>query len=153
MPQIKSGLYDFLISSDCLEHIANPLKALLEWARIIKNGAPMLLVLPNKVQNFDNKRQFTTIEHILQDFNQNIGEDDLTHLPEVLSLHDLLLDPDAGTFENFTRRSLDNFNNRCIHHHVFHIPLIEIMLTHVGFEVQDIQENPISFTTLAIKKG
>jgi hypothetical protein len=29
------------------------------------------------------------------------------------------MDPPAGNFEAFTKRSLDNFNNRCLHHYVY----------------------------------
>jgi SAM-dependent methyltransferase len=32
---IPGGTYDFLLSSNCLEHIANPIKALLEWKRVV----------------------------------------------------------------------------------------------------------------------
>ena len=35
---VKNENYDFLFSSYCLEHIANPLKALKEWLRIVKNS-------------------------------------------------------------------------------------------------------------------
>lgn len=35
---IPSEKYDFLISSNCLEHVANPLKAVKEWARVTKWG-------------------------------------------------------------------------------------------------------------------
>jgi SAM-dependent methyltransferase len=35
---IGDNTYDFLISSNCLEHIANPLKALDEWRRVVKHN-------------------------------------------------------------------------------------------------------------------
>jgi SAM-dependent methyltransferase len=34
---VKNEHYDFVFSSHSLEHIANPLKAINEWLRIIKN--------------------------------------------------------------------------------------------------------------------
>jgi hypothetical protein len=48
-----------------------------------------------------------------------VNEDDLSTLPEILLNHDLRLDSAAGNLGNFTKRSLDNFNNRCLHHYVY----------------------------------
>ena len=130
--QVKSGSYQFLISSNCLEHVANPLKAVEEWIRVISPGGYLLLVLPNKSSGFDHRRPITLFEHLLDDYKNNTTEHDLTHLDEILALHDLSRDPAAGDHENFRKRSLDNFNNRGLHHHVFDLPLIEKIFSHFG---------------------
>jgi len=138
VPTIPKNSYDFVLSCNNLEHIANPLKAVENWLKLLKPNGAMVLVLPRRESNFDHKRPITTIEHLIQDYETNIGEDDLTHVEEVFKLHDLRLDPLAGNFENFQKRCLDNFNNRCLHHHVFDLALLkqicnffklEIMLT------------------------
>lgn len=90
LSKIENKEYDFVISSHCLEHIANPLKALNEWHRILKNDGLLLLILPNKVSNFDRYRPTTTFEHILEDYNNQMTEHDLTHVEEVLSLTDFM---------------------------------------------------------------
>lgn len=123
--RIDSEKYDFVLSCNCLEHIANPLKALTEWKRIICRGGLILIVVPNREYNFDHNRQITIFDHLVQDFVNNISEEDLNHLNEILSLHDLTLDPQAGDFNNFKSRSLDNFHNRCLHHHVFDLHLLK----------------------------
>jgi len=148
--QIESEKYDFLLSSNCLEHIANPLKALTEWKRIIRPGGALILVLPNKVSNFDHARPFTTFEHILEDFRDQTDESDLTHLEEILALHDLSMDPQAGNLDQFKQRSLDNINNRTLHHHVFNIDLIKKMLNHIGCEVIETNETEKNYYALAI---
>ncbi len=153
LSMIKSSSYDFLLSSNCLEHIANPLKALAEWGRVLKYGAALVLVLPRKESNFDHKRPVTSFEHLLQDFEANVSEQDLTHLDEILSLHDLSLDLAAGNLEEFAIRSRNNFENRTLHHHVFDIPLISTMLEHAGFEVINSQVTQTDFITLALKKN
>ena len=38
LSQINDGVYDLLLSSNRLAHVANPLKALMEWKRIMKPG-------------------------------------------------------------------------------------------------------------------
>ena len=128
LPEIASESYEFVLSSNCLEHIANPLKALEEWKRILKRDGALVIVLPNKESNFDRRRSVTPFEHLLEDYNKNTTERDLTHLDEILKLHDLQLDPPAGDIENFKRRSLDNFKNRTLHHHVFDLDVMSAMI-------------------------
>lgn len=151
LSEIEAETYEFLISSDCLEHIANPIKALLEWKRVLKTNHLMLLVLPNKKNNFDHQRVPTSFQHVVDDFKNEIDESDLTHLREILSLHDLSKDPAAGNFQQFAARSLDNINNRCLHHHVFNEDLIRNILELIGFKIISIQETDTSFVTIAMK--
>ena len=139
LSEIATAQYDFLLSSNCLEHVANPIKALAEWKRVMKPGGGLILVLPNKESNFDHRRPVTKFEHLWDDFTHDVGEDDLTHLDEILALHDLSMDPPAGDLNHFRERSLKNFQNRTLHHHVFDLQLIEETLDHVGFEILDIR--------------
>jgi SAM-dependent methyltransferase len=132
---IPDDSYDVLLSSHNLEHIANPLKALKEWVRIVKLGGYIILVLPEKSVCFDHRRQYTSFETIYDKYHRNVGEDNLESLPEILRLHDLSLDTPAGNFEQFTRRSLDNFKNRCLHHHVFNRELVKAMAHFVGIKL------------------
>lgn len=127
--------YDFVLACHVLEHAANPLKALEEWLRILKPGGVMLLVLPRKEFTFDHRRAVTSFDHLLADHANHIGEDDLTHLEEILELHDLVRDPQAGNRDAFRRRSRDNFRNRCLHQHVFDLQLAADCLKHFGLEV------------------
>jgi predicted SAM-dependent methyltransferase len=121
---ISSDSYDFLLASHCLEHCANTLKTLKEWMRVIKPGGHILLILPDKRFTFDHRRTFTSFAHLLEDAKNDVDEKDLSHLEEILKLHDLQLDKDAGNFDDFKKRSLNNYQNRCLHHHVFDFKLL-----------------------------
>lgn len=125
--------FDFLLSSNCLEHVANPIKAMSEWKRI--TSGKMILILPHKDFNFDHKRSITSFEHLVNDFNNDVDESDLTHLDEILHFHDLKKDPPAGSFEQFYQRSLDNINNRCLHHHVFDNELVFKICDYLGMTI------------------
>jgi SAM-dependent methyltransferase len=116
---IADRSYGCVLASHCLEHVANPLRALAEWKRILKNDGLLLLVLPHKDGTFDWRRPVTTLTHMAEDYERQIGEDDLTHLEEILALHDLEKDKAAGSPEQFRTRSLENRVNRALHHHVF----------------------------------
>ena len=101
-----------------------------EWKKVAKDT--IILILPRKESNFDHNRSITEFEHLLDDFTNDVDESDLTHLDEILSLHDLSLDPQAGSFEEFKQRSLENFSNRCLHHHVFDGDLVHQICSHLN---------------------
>ena len=122
---VQNDIYDFCFSSHCLEHIANPLKAITEWLRIIKNGGHIIIIVPEKSICFDHKRNYSNFLTLLSQYEKNVGEDDLSTLPEILTNHDLSMDIPAGDLGQFTKRSLDNFNNRCLHHYVYNDDLLK----------------------------
>jgi SAM-dependent methyltransferase len=152
LKSIKTNTYDFVLCSHVLEHIANPLKAINEWKRIIKEHGHMLIILPNPLKNFDHKRPETKFTHILEDFKNNVLEDDLTHLDEILELHDIKRDPDAGNFESFKKRSMENFSNRGLHQHVFSINLIKAILTYAKLSIIEKEVTDTDIIILAQKQ-
>jgi ubiquinone/menaquinone biosynthesis C-methylase UbiE len=135
MSIVADDAYDFVLSSHNLEHFANPVKALKEWQRVVRPGGGLVLVLPNRAHTFDHQRNPTAVSHMLEDYERDTQEDDLTHLSEILQLHDLSMDPPAGTVEEFRQRSLSNFENRCLHHHVFDEANSSALLTKIGMTV------------------
>jgi SAM-dependent methyltransferase len=135
---VRDSTYDFVLSSHNLEHFANPVKALKEWQRIIRPSGALILVLPDYRKTFDHRREPTSVDHMLEDFERNVGEDDLTHLPEILEKHDLSMDPGGCTPEQFRQRSLDNISNRCLHHHVFDKKNSRELLHRTGFNVRSV---------------
>jgi SAM-dependent methyltransferase len=134
--KIADETYDFVIASHCLEHCANPIKAIKEWLRVIKKGAYIFLILPDPKFTFDTNRPITTLQHLINDYNLNTDETDLTHLDEILNLHDLNKDHLAGTKDIFHNRCLNNFHNRCMHHHVFDIDLLKSIFNHLSISIE-----------------
>jgi len=147
---IDDASYEFLISSNCLEHTANPLKALHEWLRVTKPGGFLLLVIPKKDNNFDNRRRVTEFSHLMDDFAKDMGEEDTTHLQEVLNLHDLDKDINAGDFATFSKTCLANATNREMHHHVFDVPLVKEIFEF--FEIELIQIDTIPSDNIFLGK-
>lgn len=152
LSQIPDEKYDFIISSNCLEHIANPFKALKEWLRVTKKDGLILLVLPNKDFCFDRNRTVTQFSHLLEDYENNTQEDDLTHLDEILTLHDLEMDKQAGTIEQFKARSLKNIENRALHHHIFDLDLLREIFGHFNLEVLRTYQKGQDYIILGKKK-
>ncbi len=148
---VQDASYDCVFSSHSLEHVANPIKALLEWKRVIRDHGFMLLVLPNRHFTFDWRRPVTSLDHLRDDFRNDTPESDLFHLDEILALHDLSRDLPAGTSDQFKERCLRNAEFRAIHHHVFSPETAAQLLQEVGFSIvrQDVKE--VDIVTLASK--
>ncbi len=149
---IADEQYDFLMASHCLEHCANVLKTVREWRRIVKKGGAILIIVPVKEQIFDHNRPVTSFEHLQSDFENNIDETDLTHLEEIVALHDLSMDLPAGTKDQFRARSLDNYTNRCLHHHVFNIDLLKKIYSYFDLEILDAVTYSVHHIILGVKK-
>lgn len=136
---IPDGAYDFLLASHVLEHLANPIKGLYEWRRVVKCAGTMAIVVPDRERTFDHKRPLTTIEHMFSDFERNIGEDDLTHVEEEVALHDYAMHDPCGGAEGNRARCLQNLKYRCLHHHTFSLPSLKAVLSVTGISVTFIE--------------
>jgi len=148
---IASDKYEFLLSSHSLEHTANPIKALIEWNRVLEDKGRIVLVLPDKENTFDNRRPYTSFEHLVNDYNSNKDEDDQTHIKEILQLHDFSKD-DSVDKTKFKERLQSNIIHRSAHHHVFSFALIRQMLEFTGFKILYQQKsNPFHLVTIAQK--
>jgi len=153
-PDIDSAAFDFVLSSHVIEHLANPLGGLREWRRVLRDGGVMVLVVPHKDATFDHRRPVTKIEHILEDFRNDIGEDDKTHIPEVLQLHDFERDFWATDRNEFTERCENNTQNRCVHHHVFDTDLAVRLADHAGLRILAVEHAmPNSIVIVSRKEG
>ena len=133
LASITDGSYDFLLASHILEHVANPLRALQEFHRVVKPKGSLLIAVPNQLHSFDHRRPLTTFAHLEADLAANTDESDMTHLDEILALHDLEMDKPAGSPEEFRTRCLRNREARCMHHHVFDLALLDRALRWAGF--------------------
>jgi SAM-dependent methyltransferase len=132
---IESGSMDFVLSSHNIEHVANPIKALNEWLRILKKNGLLALVVPHKEGTFDHLRPVSALNHLIADFENNTGEDDLSHVEEIIKLHDFARDPGINDVTEFRNRSENNFENRCLHQHVFNLKSVVQLVDYLGLEI------------------
>jgi SAM-dependent methyltransferase len=152
LTQIPDETYDFVLASHVLEHVANPLRALEEWRRVLVPGGAMLVIVPDHRGTFDHRRAPTSFEHIVADFQNNTTEHDLSHLHEILALHDLALDPGAGSELQFRERCLNNAAIRALHHHVFVPEVLVRMFSMVQMRVLSLgTERPFHIVAFAQK--
>lgn len=124
--------YDSCISSHTIEHIANPILFLKNIQKLLKKNGLILTILPNKTQFWDRVREYTTMEHLVNDYKNNIKEDDLTHLEENINT-DHPWKREFGV-EEFIKRCKNNFKTRTLHHHCFNTELSKELHEYCGFE-------------------
>ena len=137
---VADHTYDFLLSSHNLEHLANPFKGLREWQRVVVPGGYLAVVLPHYAHTPDRRRKPTSVDHMLEDFRNNVGEDDLTHVDEILEAY--LLQPGSRPYEEMRARLLNNYSHRMIHHHVFDEANSREMFEAAGFKVLSVEMQP-----------
>jgi SAM-dependent methyltransferase len=143
--------YDFIISSNCIEHIANPLKAFRAMAALLAPGGALISVLPRKETNFDHRRKTTEFAHLLEDFTNDVGEDDPTHKAEFVRNFDISLAHFIPSREAFIEMIENNTHIRYMHHHVFDLGLLREACAFAGLATVDARSAGTDYVILARK--
>jgi SAM-dependent methyltransferase len=111
---VAPASFDFLISAHVIEHMRNPIGALVNWLRAVRDGGLLYLIVPDKRRTFDKLRVRTTLEHLVLDYEQPSAERDFEHyLDYAVFVHHAMTDQAIG---EATRLRDTDFS---IHFHVF----------------------------------
>lgn len=65
---------DFIVSSHVLEHFTNPVKALIEWDRLLKPGGIIFMIVPHKERTSDKGKARTLLQHLIGDYQNGTTE-------------------------------------------------------------------------------
>lgn len=79
---IEDASFDAVIASHVIEHLANPLRALQEFHRVLRPGGRLVLIVPDRTRTFDRVRQPTTLRHLLDEHSRNVVEVSEEHIRE-----------------------------------------------------------------------
>jgi hypothetical protein len=111
---VADGQFDFLVAAHVIEHMRNPIGALVNWLRVVRDGGLVYLIVPDKRRTFDRLRVRTTLEHMVLDYEQPSRERDFEHfLDYAVFVHHAMTDQAIG--EASRLRDIDY----SIHFHVF----------------------------------
>lgn len=76
----EDNSWDFVLTSHVLEHFFDPIKALKEWRRVVKDGGYICLILPDKRKTFDKDRERTTLNELIdRHANQDASSEIAAH--------------------------------------------------------------------------
>ena len=137
LPMLADNSVDFVASSGTVEHLTNPLKALLEWKRILKKGGLLYAGIPYYKKTFDHKRSVTSLQHLIDDYENDVGLDDTTHTEEFLKNFDATKELVYHDFDAWYANYITN-PQIYTHFHVFDKELVRKMMDHVGFKTDTI---------------
>jgi SAM-dependent methyltransferase len=108
-----SATMDFIVASHVIEHVPNPLGLLEGIHRVLRPGAVVVLLVPDRRHTFDRGRPPTSLEHVVADYDN--GETEVTdaHVAESIA-H--LQDVEAMS-ENERQRAFAEQRARSLHVH------------------------------------
>jgi SAM-dependent methyltransferase len=152
LAMLRDPSYDFVLSCHCLEHIANPIKAVKEWIRVLKPNGFLVLAVPHRDGFLSLVRSVSSLAHIVNDYESNITEHDMTHLEELIEANTKLKDEASKQRERDIL--LRNFEHRMMHHHSFDPTLVVSLVDYVGMQVRAVNLlEPYQIVCLAEKLG
>jgi len=65
---IEDNSQDFVIGNHFIEHTRNPILAIKNALRVLKQGGVIFMAIPDKRYTFDFNREITTFKHLEKDF-------------------------------------------------------------------------------------
>lgn len=75
----EDNRWDFVLTSHVIEHLPNPIGAIREWVRVVRDGGVVFIVCPQRdALPADKDRPITDLEHLVKDFRSNVTVD--THV-------------------------------------------------------------------------
>jgi SAM-dependent methyltransferase len=83
---ISNSSQDFVIANHFLEHCPNPLEALRNIHRVMREGGFLYLALPDKRFTFDIDRPVTEMDHLFRDFEEGPEWSSRSHYEEWVEL-------------------------------------------------------------------
>lgn len=74
LSSIADESLDFIIANHMIEHCDNPFGALERWVAKLKVGGVVFLALPDQRKGWDERRDLTSLEHLLDDYRSTDEE-------------------------------------------------------------------------------
>lgn len=140
---IGDSTQNFVIANQFLEHCQNPIAAISNMLRVLKNRGILYLSIPDKRYSFDIDRPVTSLEHLLRDYKKGPLVSKKQHFEEWAKYIDKIKN-DAEVEERISYLMNLNYS---IHYHVWsQAEMLELILTlkqklQSRFEVELILKN------------
>ena len=73
---------DAVVASHVIEHVANPVAALVEFHRVLRPGGRLVLIVPDREHTFDWVREPTPFAHVREEYRAGTIEVSAEHITE-----------------------------------------------------------------------
>lgn len=157
---VADEAFDFVVANHVLEHVTDPIGALIEWHRIVKRGGLLLVSLPDMRYTFDHTRTRTALAHLEEDHHATLpaAEKNACHLLEWAE-HVEGLVPGSRAFEDWVEEQ--KRGGFSVHNHVWVLEDVLELLAHVvdryGLAFELVRWNDTSLLgnelTLLLRRG
>ena len=87
LTQFQSDSFDFVIINHVLEHVLNPIHAIRECFRILKNNGSLVISIPDKRFTFDRDRKLTDWGELFDRFQNKVRDPRIEDYEEIFQLH------------------------------------------------------------------
>jgi SAM-dependent methyltransferase len=145
---------DYVASSHLVEHLPNPVQAIMEWIAVTRPGGLIYTVVPDARFTFDHRRERTTIQHLIDDFERQTTACDATHIDEFTANIDIdMMNLNLSDKEKLALRTRCNLsyhdeiaqgNEINIHFHVFEpenfMEMMEFISSRPGYQIELIEK-------------
>jgi SAM-dependent methyltransferase len=149
--EMGPGSFDWVISSHVLEHLENPLKALVGCRSVLSDSGVIYSVVPKYTETFDRNREVTTLRHLVDDLERGASGVDWFHVEEFLRNYDCEADlVFKGAYKDFFFNYKSN-PGRHTHYHVFDEALVFSMHGYAGFKCIEMKTQGNSIHFLGLK--
>ena len=141
---VASGTFDFVVANHVLEHVTDPIGALLEWHRLLKPGGVLLISLPDKRYTFDYRRKRTPLTHLETDHHSSADPQvrNECHLLEWAE-HVERLEPGSVEFEAWVAEQ--RRRGFAVHNHVWVVQDVLELLEHLDVDFRLVRWSNTSF--------
>lgn len=126
---VPDNSQDFWIGNHFIEHTRNPVLAIKNAVRVLKPGGVVFMAVPDKRYTFDVKRDITTVEHLLKDYEEGPDWSEEDHYYDFVSKTDKSdgCKNDADIHRVIRELKDANFS---IHYHVWdHHAMLNLLMT------------------------
>lgn len=127
---VVTGSQDFVIANHFLEHCEDPVRAIENFLRVVRDGGMIYLAVPDKRYTFDNRRAITPLEHVLADYREGPGRSREEHFRQWRSLVDEKFGNDKDRRPNQMKSE-----SYSIHYHVWTYLEVLELLAHLKKEL------------------
>jgi len=137
---VPSASEDFVVASHLLEHLANPIRVLDEFHRVLRPGGVLVILLPDRRFTFDKGRPGTPLGHLVEEFRTGVSEVDEEHLLEFLYhvCDDVEILKDSDENRSSREAVLDLHRKRSIHVHCW---VLEEFADVIAFTIEELGQS------------